>query len=913
MASERPGASGRSDGLKKFLYKELNFYRVHLTIFTLTPLLFSVIFYACNGRYKISFIDSYFNCVSAMMVCGLATVDLSSLTPWQQVILFIQMCIGSPVVVSWVMVFIRRRYIRTSCSRPFAEFMAKRDSDAERLSQPHDEERSSDKARSRPHTPTQRLRPDMIRRTDNRPMLINPSGLVTGETPEIQVTGATPADSTTDLPQMVARHNSTNSSDRTDEKAKVTQAIVPNLMEDSQPSSLDPSPISPSNPGFPRTLTVEFANDLPRPRLRPAPTIGEQTSSDGERASRHFPTNVSLNQFPTAHSGRSMRTHRSFQSTKHKGYGGFPMPHTIVRKLIRKAFPNFERKLTRTITMPMTHSLVSVPTGQSGERQASYIRDHLRIGRNSQFDTLSMSNEDMMDIAYLEYQALGLLLWAIALYHFGMQLCAFAIIAPYISTSRWQDTFIPPQLVRPVNSVWFSVFQAVSSYTNTGISLVDQSMLPFQRAYPMIAVMMILILAGNTCFPVFLRFFIWCINITSRRETDLERVSAFLLDHPRRCFIYLFPAHQTWFLLSVVFLLTATDWFFFLILDLRNQAIEAIPTGIRVFAGLMQCVAVRGGGFGIVPLAALSPAIKVLWAVMMYISIYPIAMSVRSTNVYEEKSLGIYHESNNKEEEELQFRHEGPQMNAWGRYLAMHARQQLAFDMWWLALSLFVVCIAESANINNPENYGWFNIFNILFELVSAYGTVGLSLGLPTANYSFSGAFGTVSKLVFCAVMIRGRHRGLPVAIDRAVMFPREFQNQDDQDQETDSDSEHEDAESRRTSARVLSIITEPVPALEPHLHRRRLHRKSQQSLALTESAGEHTANPRQPQKQVDLSQLSGRLEDIQDKSEVEVAAWRQGIVEEKSRASTETLPGEQSSNASYHRSDTSPSHREVD
>lgn len=32
-----------------------------------------------------------------MTVCGLATIDLSELTGWQQTILFIQMCLGSPV------------------------------------------------------------------------------------------------------------------------------------------------------------------------------------------------------------------------------------------------------------------------------------------------------------------------------------------------------------------------------------------------------------------------------------------------------------------------------------------------------------------------------------------------------------------------------------------------------------------------------------------------------------------------------------------------------------------------------------------------------------------------------------------------------------------------------------------------
>jgi Trk-type K+ transport system membrane component len=64
---------------------------------TLTPLIFSGIFYASNGKYPVAYIDALYNSVSAMTVCGLATVNLSQLTAWQQVLLFIQMCIGNPV------------------------------------------------------------------------------------------------------------------------------------------------------------------------------------------------------------------------------------------------------------------------------------------------------------------------------------------------------------------------------------------------------------------------------------------------------------------------------------------------------------------------------------------------------------------------------------------------------------------------------------------------------------------------------------------------------------------------------------------------------------------------------------------------------------------------------------------------
>lgn len=39
---------------------------------------------------------------------------------------------------------------------------------------------------------------------------------------------------------------------------------------------------------------------------------------------------------------------------------------------------------------------------------------------------------------------------------------------------------------------------------------------------------------------------------------------------------------------------------------------------------------------------------------------------------------------------------------------------------------------------------------------------------------SLSGDFTIFSKLVICAMMIRGRHRGLSNAVDRAVKLPDE-------------------------------------------------------------------------------------------------------------------------------------------
>lgn len=51
--------------------------------------------------------------------------------------------------------------------------------------------------------------------------------------------------------------------------------------------------------------------------------------------------------------------------------------------------------------------------------------------------------------------------------------------------------------------------------------------------------------------------------------------------------------------------------------------------------------------------------------------------------------------------------------------------------------------------------------FGIIFEIASAYGTVGYSLSNEMVT-SLSGAMSPISKLCVMFVMILGRHRGLP-------------------------------------------------------------------------------------------------------------------------------------------------------
>ena len=206
-------------------------------------------------------------------------------------------------------------------------------------------------------------------------------------------------------------------------------------------------------------------------------------------------------------------------------------------------------------------------------------------------------------------------------------------------------------------------------------------------------------------------------------------------------------------------------------MQLHDPVITSInPPGYRVLNALFQATSTRTAGFASVNLAGLHPGIQVSYLIMMYISVFPIAISVRRTNVYEEKSLGIYGSTRDEKEDESE-----------PSYVGAHLRRQLSFDLWYVFLGLFIIAIAEGDRLANTNEYA-FTLFSVLFEIVSAYGTVGLSLGYPNIDASLSAEFNVISKLVIIAMQIRGRHRGLPYELDRAILLPGDSHVAEDED-----------------------------------------------------------------------------------------------------------------------------------
>ncbi|PTB64354.1 hypothetical protein BBK36DRAFT_57231 [Trichoderma citrinoviride] len=405
----------------------------------------------------------------------------------------------------------------------------------------------------------------------------------------------------------------------------------------------------------------------------------------------------------------------------------------------------------RTKTMDTIRSVLT----REKEVDMPYLSYTPTMGRNSNF--LGLTLEQREELGGIEYRSLRTLAIVLMFYFFAFHILAVVCLLPYIYANQHFGNVLAQDAI---GKTWWAFWTSNMAFMDVGFTLTPDSMNSFATSEWVLMAMWFFIIIGNTGFPVMLRFMIWVASKFTSRGTGLWEEFRFLLDHPRRCFTLLFPSNANWWLFWILVLLNVIDLVFFIVLDLGAEPITRLPLRNRVVIGLFQAASTRTAGFSAVSMSDLHPAMPVLYMIMMYISVFPIAISIRRTNVYEERSLGVYHDRSDDDDSEASALD----------YVGTHLRRQLSFDLWYVFLGFFLLAITEGGKIVG----GRFDLFAVLFEIVSAYGTVGLSMGVPGVNASLSSQFSVPGKLIIVAMQIRGRHRGLPYGLDRAVILPSE-------------------------------------------------------------------------------------------------------------------------------------------
>lgn len=270
----------------------------------------------------------------------------------------------------------------------------------------------------------------------------------------------------------------------------------------------------------------------------------------------------------------------------------------------------------------------------------------------------------------VEYRALQALLLILIGYQVFWLALGVVFLVPYSYRSHIQSALheAQPGNLKPG---WWAFFSTVTEFSNGGLNILNANFVPFS-GYPYILIVAgVLAFAGQTQFPILLRLTIWTMKKMCPQNSRFRNTLEFLLQHPRRCFIYLFPSRETWYLLAIQLAIDITAWLCFEILNIGMPDVEALPTGTRILDGLFQATGLRTSGAYIITFSSLAPACLVAYLVIMYISSYPMVLTLRKTNTFEERSIGLHeHDS-----------------SAAG--IASHLQKQLAYDIWFQ----FFVCI----------------------------------------------------------------------------------------------------------------------------------------------------------------------------------------------------------------------------
>ncbi|EXJ91930.1 hypothetical protein A1O3_00480 [Capronia epimyces CBS 606.96] len=731
--------------------RRLNFITIHYLYLTGMSLLLSVIIY---GIGDISYINALFFASGTCTQSGLNTIDINQLHSGQQAMLYFGAMVCNPIIVNSAVVFIRlywfeKRFkdvVRTSALIRRTRSRQK----TETFGRDDPEQGSLVGVRGRA---IQILRNTGRRATDLLEPKDGPGAHANGKAVET----SNPSEADTEKanggagPDDYLRLQSSRSTD----DVRVPPQLSPDqhirfLENQRNPSDMTalriPSPREFERGSRPQnvhksiddTLMGKVASDTD------LAAANEKRSLDLNPRSEGAPAHITIDE-PQPFRDRNDRTTT------------FPRLNTRQSTQARQTYdssdPGSQLRPRRSNTF---RSLSRSNTGRTLD-PAPYLSWQPTIGRNSLF--VGLTEEQREELGGIEYRALKTLALILVVYFVAFHLLGIVCLVPWIlHTERYGKVVTAAGQGR----VWWGFFTSASAFNDLGFTLTSDSMMSFGTAiFPML-LMSFLIIIGNTGFPCMLRLIIWLISHFVPFGGPLWEELRFLLDHPRRCFTLLFPGSATWWLFAILVVLNGVDLIFFIILDLNDSVITQMSGGIKFVDGLFQAASTRTAGFSVVNLAELHPAIQVSYLIMMYISVFPIAISMRRTNVYEEKSLGIYGKGADEEEDERE-----------PSYVGAHLRRQLSFDLWYVFLGMFIIAVVEGGRLENTNQYA-FTLFSVLFEIVSAYGTVGLSLGYPTINASFSAEFHTLSKLVIIAMQIRGRHRGLPYELDRAILLPSE-------------------------------------------------------------------------------------------------------------------------------------------
>lgn len=277
-------------------------------------------------------------------------------------------------------------------------------------------------------------------------------------------------------------------------------------------------------------------------------------------------------------------------------------------------------------------------------------------------------------------------------------------------------------------AAYLSIFHAVSAFCNAGFSLFSDSFSGYVTHWPMNLTVCFLIIIGGIGFPVLseikLRFL--------SKRTGWSRWSL----------------HSKLVLSSTAVLLLAGT-LLILVMEWENTLAPLTGTN-RFLAAFFQAVNSRTSGFNTLPIGNMANETLFALILFMFIGASPGSCGggVKTTTM---ASLFVLGYSRLKGRERPSLFGRTLSEKSIGKAVSVFMSSALI-----VCIGLMLLLTAELGDLPHPRSRGHF--LDLLFETVSAFGTVGLSTGI-TGNLSVLG------KLIITGVMFVGRLGPLVIAL----------------------------------------------------------------------------------------------------------------------------------------------------
>lgn len=285
---------------------------------------------------------------------------------------------------------------------------------------------------------------------------------------------------------------------------------------------------------------------------------------------------------------------------------------------------------------------------------------------------------------------------------FVLRILAFSVFFEVLGALLLALAWVPEFGWR--KGLYFAFFHAVSAFNNAGFSLFSDSLVGYSYHPWILGVVATLIILGGLGFPVLWELY----KALRQREGRL---------YWRELSFY------TWVSLSVTGILLLLGTLFYLLLEARNpNTLGAQNWGGKIMGAIFMSVTPRTAGFNALDIGVMTPAAVFGTLSLMLVGGNPggTAGGIKTTTlavILARLRATLRGQSN------VQF---------FRRRLSQTTEHKawvtLILSVLWINVITFLMCLTEAGQ----------DFLAVLFEVVSAFGTVGLSVGL-TAHLSVLG------------------------------------------------------------------------------------------------------------------------------------------------------------------------------